>query len=301
MMNELTTTRAHPVKESEIFGALNHIDGVTDAVVFRLSGMSDDEVLMTRDYAREVGKAAWRIECACDAEVVNRTKARRGRGNIDADKSGVMATVNRVATEVGAAPSTILKNAQIHNTFFADPENTLRAESILEEKQFFKEALSADDPIAAIEAIAKKKSDNPFYSSRDARTEIAEGRLMAVPESESESKWSDYERDAREKAEAGQAVVIHLAKHQGLRVWAEERGLYVRCDRQTLWGNPFVLGDDGDREAVIRKYAFYYLPYKNKLLAELPTLAGKVLGCWCAPEACHCDVLARRANGISED
>ena len=32
-----------------------------------------------------------------------------------------------------------------------------------------------------------------------------------------------------------------------------------------------------------------------ELLAALPELAGKTLGCWCAPKACHGDVLARLA------
>jgi hypothetical protein len=32
------------------------------------------------------------------------------------------------------------------------------------------------------------------------------------------------------------------------------------------------------------------------LLAALPELAGRTLGCWCAPRACHGDVLARLAN-----
>jgi hypothetical protein len=28
----------------------------------------------------------------------------------------------------------------------------------------------------------------------------------------------------------------------------------------------------------------------------LPTLKGKSLGCWCAPESCHAEVLWRLAN-----
>ncbi len=32
-----------------------------------------------------------------------------------------------------------------------------------------------------------------------------------------------------------------------------------------------------------------------ELIAALPELEGKTLGCWCAPDACHGDVLARLA------
>jgi len=31
-------------------------------------------------------------------------------------------------------------------------------------------------------------------------------------------------------------------------------------------------------------------------MAALPELRGKVLGCWCAPKACHGDVLVSLAN-----
>ena len=32
---------------------------------------------------------------------------------------------------------------------------------------------------------------------------------------------------------------------------------------------------------------------KPELLARLPELEGKILACWCKPEACHGDVLLR--------
>jgi hypothetical protein len=56
------------------------------------------------------------------------------------------------------------------------------------------------------------------------------------------------------------------------------------------------MGPDGDRDTVIRNYADHYLPHKPSLLAKLPELRGKALGCWCAPEPCHGDVLKARAE-----
>jgi hypothetical protein len=35
---------------------------------------------------------------------------------------------------------------------------------------------------------------------------------------------------------------------------------------------------------------------RQAILSAIPTLKGKVLGCWCAPLACHGDVLAELAN-----
>jgi hypothetical protein len=74
----------------------------------------------------------------------------------------------------------------------------------------------------------------------------------------------------------------------------------VYIGRGSKWGNPFVIGPDGNREQVIEKYRQYLLynekfgkdiPDNKELLAALPELRGKVLGCWCRPKACHGDVL----------
>lgn len=39
-----------------------------------------------------------------------------------------------------------------------------------------------------------------------------------------------------------------------------------------------------------------YLDSRPDLLADLPKLRGRDLICWCAPRACHADILLRRAN-----
>lgn len=69
----------------------------------------------------------------------------------------------------------------------------------------------------------------------------------------------------------------------------------VRIDRKTKWGNPFIIGVDGTREEVIRKYA-YWVTEQEHLMSSLHELKGKKLGCWCKPKCCHGDVLARLAN-----
>jgi hypothetical protein len=69
----------------------------------------------------------------------------------------------------------------------------------------------------------------------------------------------------------------------------------VYIGRPSKWGNPFEIGKDGDREAVIQKYRKWVVTQPD-LMAALPELRGKVLGCWCAPKACHGDVLASLAN-----
>ena len=63
---------------------------------------------------------------------------------------------------------------------------------------------------------------------------------------------------------------------------------------QSKWHNPYHIGKDGNREEVIRKFDRYLtLEMVEEIKAELK---GKVLGCWCKPDLCHGDILARIAN-----
>ena len=75
--------------------------------------------------------------------------------------------------------------------------------------------------------------------------------------------------------------------------------LPIRIDRQSVLGNPFVLGRDGDRATVIAKYHVYIyqaLKTDSDVQTEFLRLcellqAGHSLNlqCWCAPRACHGD------------
>lgn len=90
-------------------------------------------------------------------------------------------------------------------------------------------------------------------------------------------------------ASVSHALVVHYKR----------RKYDVYVGRPTKWGNPFEIGRDGSREEVVRKYEEWIVTQPH-LMAALGELRGKVLGCWCAPEACHGDVLARLANRGAE-
>lgn len=64
----------------------------------------------------------------------------------------------------------------------------------------------------------------------------------------------------------------------------------VYIGRPSKWGNPFTIGRDGTRAEVIEKYRGY-ISHRKDLLSQLGELKGKRLGCFCAPLACHGDVL----------
>ncbi len=80
-------------------------------------------------------------------------------------------------------------------------------------------------------------------------------------------------------------LVVHCKK--------EKYDVYI--GRPSKWGNPFSIGKDGTREEVIMKY-LKWLRNQPDLIASLDELKGKKLGCWCAPKACHGEILAKLAN-----
>lgn len=68
---------------------------------------------------------------------------------------------------------------------------------------------------------------------------------------------------------------------------------YVYIGRPSKWGNPFVVGIDGTRAEVIQKYEEWLRAQPDLVAAAKRELAGKALGCYCKPQACHGDVLAK--------
>lgn len=66
----------------------------------------------------------------------------------------------------------------------------------------------------------------------------------------------------------------------------------VYIGRPSKWGNPFIIGKDGTRSEVIVKYE-NWIREQPELLAALPEIKGKKLGCHCRPLSCHGDVLVK--------
>lgn len=69
----------------------------------------------------------------------------------------------------------------------------------------------------------------------------------------------------------------------------------IYIGRPSKWGNPYSIGQDGNRKEVIKKYEQYILKNKD-LMNSLHELEGKILGCWCKPNSCHGDVLVKLLN-----
>jgi len=116
--------------------------------------------------------------------------------------------------------------------------------------------------------------------------------------------WTDSQIKRRKIIEKGGTALANQSKgDDGLPVdnallcWAEAEGFDVKIGRGSDWGNPFVIGEDGDRDTVISKYG-KYLEMKDGLLHRLKCneLGGKLLVCWCCPDGCHGDILVEKTK-----
>ena len=70
----------------------------------------------------------------------------------------------------------------------------------------------------------------------------------------------------------------------------------VYIGRPSKWGNPFIIGRDGDRKTVVRKHQIWLQQSGDVSRDALEQLRGKDLVCFCAPEPCHGDALLQLAN-----
>lgn len=64
--------------------------------------------------------------------------------------------------------------------------------------------------------------------------------------------------------------------------------------RPGLFGNPFTIGKDGNRDEVVEKHLLYIKERVEKepvFRQEIKELFGKNLLCCCAPKRCHGDNL----------
>ncbi len=78
-------------------------------------------------------------------------------------------------------------------------------------------------------------------------------------------------------------IVVHCKK--------ETYDVYI--GRPSIYGNPFSVKKHGRQRCLelYREYAIDRMEKDKEFHDAVKALQGKVLGCWCSPEACHGDVL----------
>lgn len=88
-------------------------------------------------------------------------------------------------------------------------------------------------------------------------------------------------------------IRIQLSRKKGWRLPPNT----VVVARPTRWGNPYLIGPDGDREEVVRKFRARLASLEALQANVRAELRGKNLACWCPIGVpCHADELLVVAN-----
>lgn len=77
--------------------------------------------------------------------------------------------------------------------------------------------------------------------------------------------------------------------------WEAEGGVYIGRGhyrlglKKSIFHNPFIIGKDGNRKEVLKKFEDYFLERVSdkEFLKKVIALEGKTLVCWCVPKDCH--------------
>lgn len=217
---------------------------------------SDSEAIaymMRTNKRRNLNKGQWATIAVEAEEIMSAIKAERGRPKKE----------QKIAPLPKDQRTTSHKAAELFNT----------------NRTYINQA--AKVKAEAPEAFEKVKAGK--MRLQDAVKEVA--RKPTAPE------WLPDEIERRDKVENGLSVVANLQRDKHLIEWAQQNGKLLVIDRTSKWGNPFVVGPDGDRDHVCDCFTEHYATYKQSFNQNRGDLKGKVLACHCFPERCHGDGL----------
>ena len=174
----------------------------------------------------------------------------------------------------------------------------------------------------------KRKLD--YYTGKSGKVELIglfdenEFSKKGAEESRFDYLYCDNEKEAIDRST--HAIIFDDRKrYRPLRASLKEKGKIVRVvpleitivvnkdrgdvydvyiGRGTIWGNPYQIGPNGDREEVIRKFSYDFdrgfLKFSDNLEQNISKLRGKVIACHCKPYPCHGDVIAAYINSIDD-
>lgn len=93
----------------------------------------------------------------------------------------------------------------------------------------------------------------------------------------------------------GETVVLNMNTNFHAMKWAKDNNRFQQIDRWSDWGNPFLIGGDGNRDTVCESFKVYF-NLKLELNQKVKQLKGKALGCHCYPLRCHGEHLKQLAD-----
>ena len=94
--------------------------------------------------------------------------------------------------------------------------------------------------------------------------------------------------------------IVNLHDVGSIEEWVKEGNgnhVYIgRGSEEDIWGNPHKLAEhENDRNQVLDLFRSY-IQKEDDLMKRVGDLHGKTLGCWCAPDRCHGEILHELAG-----
>ena len=99
-------------------------------------------------------------------------------------------------------------------------------------------------------------------------------------------------------------VTVVNVRRDAYDVYAGRSRRYFPAGQTSRWGNPFVIGRHGFRNVVVAAYRLLLAVriWRGEIPeSDLLELDGSRVGCHCAPQPCHADVIADAVAAAVED
>jgi Domain of unknown function (DUF4326) len=222
------------------------------------------QFVMRTNKRRNMNKGQW-ATVAVEAEDIMRAIAEQVEKEADAKRSDATKAQRAGGDKKLSAPQ---------NVEHANTTPTKAAELFQTNRTYINQATKIQK--ASPEVFAKVKAGTMMMQD-------ANKAVRAIPT----APWREDERQRHSAVAKGQAVIANEELDKNLIEWARRLDKVVRIDRGTIYGNPFTMPGDGDRDAVCDAYEKHYIKNKPSILKTLPALKGMVLVCHCYPERCH--------------
>lgn len=166
----MTTSIEHTLDTSlsrDLFQQVQRLETLENDILATLSQKSEEEIIKIRTDARCLGIFSWKIECACDAALLNKAnyEYRPTIGRPDTEGKGMTPALLKRMKALGCSHMTIRRNAKIFNEFGDHLNATVKT---LPDKGYYLAALETDDPQATISLFIEKKIATPKFNVAEA-------------------------------------------------------------------------------------------------------------------------------------
>ena len=174
---------------------------------------------------------------------------------------------------------------------------------IFANKSLYPEAAKSSSSVSLDEKTPVQLADaNPTICTDNEKSlmeELAAANDNGVPSSGLQEAEIPERIDSRLPADADKDApnIVNLQNFGSVEEWVRMgEGKHVYIGRGSMWGNSHKLSDhENDRDQVLNLYYTDILK-DDELMEKVGELEGKILGCWCAPERCHGEIIHKLAG-----